>query len=46
MQLEHPNAVFGSYKELGDRPSWLLWCIKLSISTEGAEHSQGVTQLL
>ena len=31
MKVEHLYAVFGSYKELGDRPYWFLCCIKLPI---------------
>ena len=26
MKVDHLYAVFGSYRELGGRPYWLLWC--------------------
>ena len=28
MQSEHLYAVYGGYKEKGNRPYWLVWCIK------------------
>ena len=39
MKVEHLYAVFGSYKELGDRPYWLLWCIQLPYQAPKAPNN-------
>jgi hypothetical protein len=39
MKVDHLYAVFGSYKELGDRPYWLLWCIQLPYQAPKAPNN-------
>mmetsp|Transcript_46990 Transcript_46990/g.100312 ORF Transcript_46990/g.100312 Transcript_46990/m.100312 type:complete len:122 (-) Transcript_46990:322-687(-) len=39
MRFEHLYAVFGGHKELGDRPYWLIWCIKLPYSAPKAPNN-------
>ena len=39
MHVEHVYAVFGGYKELGDRPYWLLWCVKLPYQAPKAPNN-------
>jgi hypothetical protein len=39
MKVDHLYAVFGGYKELGDRPYWLLWCIQLPYQAPKAPNN-------
>ena len=43
-QAEHLYAVFGSHRERGGRPYWLLWCVKPGYKApKGLKDGEGNT---